>query len=187
MCTNYTSNLKDDGGSNSPAWFPFDMGNRHAGKTGGGSLAFGARARQPCVEARSFGAPLTFRRRRFGFSTTTSLCADWGTRLFQGGLKAGADDGRFCFGTLVDWTEGIHSLGGVFGPSSFLCSFSAASFREISRDCSSCFFLRLAFASAAKSLCKPRRARCAGVPRPSLDAVEARRCRPFLVATLVRS
>mmetsp|Transcript_23683 Transcript_23683/g.66520 ORF Transcript_23683/g.66520 Transcript_23683/m.66520 type:complete len:221 (-) Transcript_23683:4762-5424(-) len=150
----HTSNLKDDGGSAyKPGRIPFDMGKRHAGKTGGGSFALGARARQPCVEARSFGAPLTLRFRRFFSTTTTSLCADWGTRLFQGGRSAGAEEGRFF--TLVDVASGIHDVGGVFGgPSNFLCAFSWANFLESSRDLSSFFFRRLAFASAPKSLCK---------------------------------
>ena len=78
------------------------MGKRHAGNTGGGSLALGARARQPCVAARSFGAPLTFLLLLFFSTTSTTLCADWGMRLFHGGLKAGAEEGRFCLGTLVD-------------------------------------------------------------------------------------
>ena len=117
----HTSNLKDDGGSNSPAWFPFDMGNKQAGKTGGGSFALGARARQPCVAARSFGAPLTFLLLLFFSTTTTSLCADCGMRLFQGGLNAGADDGRTFF-TLEEVASGIHDVGGVFGPNSFFCS-----------------------------------------------------------------
>ena len=84
------------------------MGKRHAGKTGGGSLALGARARQPCVAARSFGAPLTFRLLLFFSTTTTSLCADCGTRLFQGGRSAGAEEGRSRFGTEEVVTSGIH-------------------------------------------------------------------------------
>merc|ERR1712091_501969 len=148
MCTNYTSNLKDDGGSAyNPGKIPLDMGNKQAGKTGGGSFALGARARQPCVAARSFGAPFTFLLLLFFSTTTTSLCADWGTRLFQGGLKAGADDGLTFF-TLVDVAAGIHSLRGVLVTAAgnrFFSSFSAASLREISRDLSSFFFRRLAF------------------------------------------
>ena len=136
-----------------PGRIPFDMGNRHAGKTGGGSLALGPRApavrRGPVLQRALDLPPSSLLLHHFH-----NFVRRLGNALVPGRPQARRGGGPLLFRYRRLVTSGIHDVGGVFGPSSFLCSFSCASLREISRDCSSCFFLRLAFASAAKSLCK---------------------------------